>query len=180
MTCYISRLQPELYLAIVDILIQQPWGKAALLRWSGTSTFYRSLLAPYLFQKLPSRNTEDSGASLDFIASSPYASYVQEIYFKGTAPVEGEEGFEDTESIFPDAVRNVLSNLDRFPKLETVQIEFDFDSDNKWPEVGGLFLCRVLDSFLQSLTVVTRPVLLHITFGNQVVFARKYTCLALR
>ena len=113
-----------------------------ILHWSCTSKYFRRLLASYVFKNVILRNKENSGTSLDAIAKHPeLGKYVREVRFVGYAPGDArteDPAFGDTEHILPQNVADLLSNLRRFPNMETLNVEFDYDfSDyNEWEEEG--------------------------------------------
>ena len=113
-----------------------------ILNWSCTSKYFRQLLASYVFKIVTLRNTEKSGASLDTISEHPeFGKHVREVRFVGYAPGDArreDPAFGDCEHILPQRVEDLLSDLRRFPNLETLSVEFnhDFDDYNEWKEEG--------------------------------------------
>ena len=120
-----------------------------LMNWSCTSRYFRSLLAPYIFRKIKLRNDEKSGASVGAVLGGSQGDLVREIYFLGTIPpgmtdpddnneidkplpegfykASDEDEEEDEESItvtLPPVVDGLLSDLSRFPNLESLSIGF--------------------------------------------------------
>ncbi|KAK4692312.1 hypothetical protein P7C71_g4862, partial [Lecanoromycetidae sp. Uapishka_2] len=115
-----------------------------LVHWSCTSSYFRHLLAPYIFKTIRLCNEEKSGVSVTALAKCPYSEYVKELHFIGSAPGDAkckEEAFSDTVAIFPKSVDALLSDLRQFPNLETLSVEFAyrFDDYKEWDE--GLDLC---------------------------------------
>lgn len=121
-----------------------------LINWSCTSSYFRSLLTPYLFKIVRLRNDERSGSSITAIANSEHHKSVKELHFVGSAPGlarREEEAFSDITGIFPNNVNTLLSDLQgSFPNLETLSIEFAYqlDDDNEWEE--GIDLIAVEES----------------------------------
>lgn len=134
-------LQPELLLEIISHVEDGKRWHRDLMCWSNVSSYFRSLLAPYIFTSITLRNKEAIGASINLIAQSEYRHYVKYFYFVGTAPGTYDEGFEDVEGIFPDVVESALANLGRFPNLEKVRIQFAlfFDEDHGFRTFWDLF-----------------------------------------
>lgn len=115
-----------------------------LMPWSCTSSFFRNLLAPYIFKSVELRNEDDCGASLNALAGSQHAHLIKEINYYGSAPTYAGEatedlGFSDTVGILPETVATALSNLRCFPCLELLSIEFSYNFDDM---SEGLDLCR--------------------------------------
>ena len=48
------------------------------------------------------------------------------LYFNGDAPKLAGEDFRYVERVFPPEVANVLSSLSRFPNLQTLILDFNF------------------------------------------------------
>jgi hypothetical protein len=123
-------LRTELQLAIIKYLDQ-----STLRNWSSTCSFDRTLLAPYIFRVLALRNTERSARSADAVARSQNVAHVGEIHCTAADPGDSDydrdegEIFPNTPFVFPEIVHKVLSNLDRFPSLHTVSVDFAFDFD---------------------------------------------------
>ena len=113
-----------------------------LINWSYTSKYFRQFLAPIIFETVTLRNNTRSGETVNLIAQYPtYGSYVKEISFLGTAPGEvrrEEPAFSDTEGILPKNVEEILSDLKRFPRLEALSVEFEYDFNDyeEWDEEG--------------------------------------------
>lgn len=110
-----------------------------LLSWSCASLYFRDLLAPYIFKSIELCNGEKSGTSLIALAKSRHKEYVKELHFIGSAPGDAkieEDAFSDTVAIFPGSVDTILSDLQQFPNLETLSIEFayHFDDHKEWDE----------------------------------------------
>jgi hypothetical protein len=116
----------------------------ALGNWSCTSRHFQSLLAPQFFQSIILRNTEESSITANLVLAK-YGRYIKELRFIATAP-RNEENDEyessDVIAIFPQAVEDVLSNLNQIPELETLCIELDIHADlrgfyaNYWDDLG--------------------------------------------
>jgi hypothetical protein len=121
----LSLLLPELQLLIVDSLRTE---KEVLKNWSCTSKYFCSFLAPYLFESITLRNTEESGVFVDRLITK-YGQCIKEMHFEGLVPGDekGDEAFRDTVNIFPEIVESILSNLSQIPNLETVRVGFPID-----------------------------------------------------
>lgn len=118
--------------------------------WSSTSMSFRNLLAPYIFASVELRNENKCGASLNALATGQHAYLIKEINYYGSAlgganEESGSEGenerksLQSVEDIFPETVGIVLSNLQRFPCLELLSIEFSYTYYDDLPE--GIDLC---------------------------------------
>ena len=126
-----------------------------LMNWSCTSSYFRNLLAPYIFKSIKLRNDEKSGASVDALLKSPHGDLVKEIYFLGAIPPdtadreddneplaegfykESDESGDEEESItitLPPVVDALLSDLHQFSNLESLSIGFTYPSDNPFDE----------------------------------------------
>lgn len=110
-----------------------------LVNWSCTSSYFRDLLAPYIFESVKLQNNDKSGSSLLDLSKSRYNELVKEVHFVGSAPGDARrsnEGYRDTVAIFPEGVNALLSNLRVFPNLETLSIRFDylFNDYSEWEE----------------------------------------------
>jgi len=140
MSCLLTSLATELQQAIIQQL-DRTGDQAALHSWSSTCSFYRSLLAPYLYQSLVLRNYEKSASSVHALANSRYKGCVEEIRYVAegectdvdkwqywTGETRGEfdnsEAVTDPKEVFPDIVHTVLSNLQSFPHLKALSIDF--------------------------------------------------------
>ncbi|MCJ1465221.1 acrosomal vesicle protein 1 [Pseudocyphellaria aurata] len=99
---------PEVQQLIIDELLRSEDLKARreqderiivyydLIEWSCVHSYFRSLLAPYIFKTVKLVNDEKSGASLDAVARSPHCVHVEKLHFIGSTPdqVNGEETHE--------------------------------------------------------------------------------------
>ena len=139
LTSPLLNLHIELQLQIVQYLRDSSTAQNALYNWSSVSSYFRNLLAPFLFSSIILRNTEKSGNSVNLIAQSKYCEYVRHFSFEGTAPGDAEEGFSDVDIIFPQVVENVLTNLGRFSNLEIVRIHFPMGFEAGWEAPWQLF-----------------------------------------
>ncbi len=107
-----------------------------LSSWSCTSSYFRDLLAPYIFKTIKLRNSHQSGSSVLELAKSRYSELVKEVHFVGSAPGNAhsaDEAYRDTAAIFPESVHTVVSDLQVFPNLETLSINFNYQF-NDWSE----------------------------------------------
>lgn len=163
MSTGILLLSPELHLRIIDFILEQPDeedktedGKEketkldersdstehlvpvnlkTLIKLSQTCSAFRALLAPSIYTKLYLTNTKSSADSVKAVAEGPFRDQVTEVLFVGRAPGSEEEGFDDTETVFPEEVENVLKNLnDLFPRLNSLNVGFAYELNDydKW------------------------------------------------
>lgn len=162
----LTSLAKELQFEIMDSVQTLPIGSFdALLNLSSTCSLYRAILAPSLFESITLHNTEKSGASIAAVAKLNLSPHVKVLHYIGSAPgtaegylqegnVDGalEEGFyeeetldEDTPKDFtnllPPIVHSTLANLQCFPNLQSliVEFKFDFDDVDKWDHIEELF-----------------------------------------
>ena len=144
MHCYLINLPAELHLTIVEELLRDQDTKTHandqiekqdeliivyhdLINWSCTCSYFRDMIAPYIFKAAKLVNDEESGSSLNAVSKSPNNVHVKELHFIGSFPGIGHGGkaaFSDTEGIFPRSVDALLCDLQRFPSLERLSIEF--------------------------------------------------------
>ena len=94
---------------------------------ASTFNFYRELILPFSFERVVLRNVVDSGLVINQIACSPRRDLVKKLHFIATAPADEKRySLRSTPRYFPAEVRTVLSQLERFPNLTVVTIEFIF------------------------------------------------------
>lgn len=138
---YLQQLQPELLIEIVNYLENEsgPTPQQDLRSWSSTCSQFRSLIAPLLFKSLTLRNTEKTGNSIDLISKGDNRHHVQNLLIYLTAPGDTEDGFADTEGILPKVIEDIISDLGRFPNLESVRVNFEFDFEGEWEDSWELF-----------------------------------------
>lgn len=137
MKCNLLHLPTELQLQVIKELLGDDDQKENeeeptkvfhdLINWSCTCSFFRGLIAPYIFKTCKLVNQEKSGSSLNAVANGPHNIHVKELYFMG--PAFGNANSEqaaptDTEGIFPRSVDALLCDLQRFPSLEKLSIDF--------------------------------------------------------
>ncbi|KAF1348098.1 hypothetical protein BDV97DRAFT_416227 [Delphinella strobiligena] len=162
----LTSLAKELQFKIMDSVQALPIGSFdALLNLSSTCSLYRIILAPFLFETITLQNTEKSGASIAAVAKRGLSHHVKVLHYiasaPGTAeeaPPEGnvdkalEEELEEEETLdedipkdftnlLPPIVHSTLANLQCFPNLQNliVEFEFDFDDVDKWDQIEELF-----------------------------------------
>lgn len=140
---YLGHLPTEILMKIVEELVVQdeeeystlqylsPDSLILLMNWSSTSSYFRNMFAPYIFQSVELRNEEKCGGSLVALAKGKHACLVKKINFFGSVPIDADENysgiaFSDMIGIFPKTVAEVLSNLQYFSSLETLGIEFSY------------------------------------------------------
>lgn len=107
------------------------------------------LAAATLYRNICLRNGEKSGNSLQAVAKSPWtADLVRELNFE--AHIDLDEVREEqpnplSSQALPSSVVQVLSHLDRFPRLETLTVQFkcgeteELDRDAVAPHVYGIW-----------------------------------------
>ena len=152
MHCNLLQLPAELLRMIIeevrlDDVIKYPLDikpvsiNHSLINWSGTCSYFRDLLAPDVFKSVKLVNHEKSGSSLDTVAKSQHNVHVKELHFIGSALGDAhseEAAFSDTEKIFPCCVDGLISDLQRFPSLERLTLDFDYEFEDtdgfSWPE----------------------------------------------
>jgi hypothetical protein len=121
----LGNLPRELQLGIAEALVDTPNGHAAILEWSCTSSFYRSLLAPYVFETVSLHNDEECASTLLSIRRGPYNEHVKKLVYTGFAHCVSEKyGSHTIHSVYPSLVHFVLSELGQFRCLSTVEIRF--------------------------------------------------------
>ena len=138
-TSSILCLSTELHLCIASFL--NVGCDADLRSWSLTCSFFQSLFVPLLYRRVKLQNTLKVGSSIKAISDGPNRAYLKEMHFVGTAP-SNANGSETDEAPkpFQDVVYDVLSNLSRFPNLESVHIVFPFGFDNEeWEDDFYMF-----------------------------------------
>ena len=124
-----------------------------LVNWSSTSSYFRNLLAPYIFKKVKLRNDDKSGASIDALLKGPHGPLISELYFIGTIldasgnpdrthPLSGPAGLEaarmpeeaqridddlaQTPPMLSASVFNILSDLSQISNLKSLSIGFTY------------------------------------------------------
>lgn len=122
MHCNLLGLSAELQLMIIENLLRDGT-KTDLINWSSTSSYFRNLLAPNIFDSdifktLELSDDENNASSLITVANSPYNVDVKELHFTSFKSVN----FLDCEAILPRSVDALLCDLRRFPSLETLGI----------------------------------------------------------
>jgi hypothetical protein len=144
MASSLGNLPRELQLAIAEALVSSSNGHAAILEWSSTCSFYRSLLAPYVFGTVSLHNDEKCVSALFRIARGPYSEHVKRLVYSGFRNCASDKyDYHTFRSVFPSLVNEVLSELRQFPCLSTVAIRFPSDLYNgpclDHPISGGRF-----------------------------------------
>lgn len=109
------------------------------MNWSCTSSYFRNLIAPYIFRSIKLRNEERSGRAVTALLRTRHASLIRKLYFIGTSrkAIEKDEEAEDEEDKFlgvenslPRIVFALLSNLNQFPSLHSLSIGFRYPFAN--------------------------------------------------
>lgn len=138
MACPFFELPAELHLEITKLL-----PKEDAVRLSSTCASYRNFLAPDIFRTITLDNYRNKRLPAQALANSLYGEHVRRLHFIGHAPVSRRLGiaYVDTEGVFPDSVRTSLSDLELFPNLETLTVEFRFSlsSADSWMTDFRLF-----------------------------------------
>jgi hypothetical protein len=99
-----------------------------------TSSLFRTLLAPNIWEKVTLQNTPESGTFVSELAKSDRARFVKSIEYIAAVPLPdlvvmgGNNHLKTppTGSEVPPEVDHVLSNLSFFPNLDSVNIHFPF------------------------------------------------------
>ncbi|KAI9663873.1 MAG: hypothetical protein M1821_007363 [Bathelium mastoideum] len=144
MTRSLCDLPNELQLAITDFVAIID--RRDILNLSTTCTHFRTLLTPEVFKVVRLQNTEESGLHVQSLADTRKAACVEELHYVGSTRLPNEllEGEEEPEglqqdfynaedddvlidSVLPEVVHSVLSQLSRFPILRTLTIRFSFN-----------------------------------------------------
>ena len=159
MSSLLLTLATELQQEII-LQLDRAGEQETLRSWSCTCSFYRCLLAPYVFRSLILRNYEKSASSVLVLANNQYKNYVEELHYTAegectdvfkwrywTGETRGGFDFKTVtgpREVFPDIVHLVLSQLHIFPRLKTLSIEFpvNLKHDNSnlsayWDEFDG-------------------------------------------
>jgi hypothetical protein len=89
----------------------------------------RRLAAGMLYRNICLRNDDKSGNSLQAVAKSPWtANLVRELNFEAIIDLDDVREEEEPNPLpsqaLPSSVAEVLSHLDRFPRLETLTVQF--------------------------------------------------------
>jgi hypothetical protein len=141
MALYLEGLATEIQLEIADILSRRSDGHRDVCEWSSTCSFYRTLLAPYVFETVSLRNDEACATTVLRIAQGPYSKHVKNLVYTGFASEFVSDGcdFLDSQTIdtvFPSLVDGILSGLQQFPSLSSLDIRIPTDED-KWCVIDG-------------------------------------------
>jgi hypothetical protein len=86
------------------------------------------MLLPTIYKDIVLRNNAESATRVASIISK-YAHHAERLYFVGSAPGDKDDDFSDTEKVFPDEVANILSDLSKFPNLQSLGVEFELGID---------------------------------------------------
>jgi hypothetical protein len=100
----------------------------------------RKLAAPTLYRCVRLRNDSESGESLKAVGNCQWAAgFVRELNFEGNTTIEDEweEPMPLSEEDFPSSVEEVLSHLERFPKLEVLTVQFKLGETEEEDEEGA-------------------------------------------
>lgn len=103
------------------------------MNWSSTSSYFRNLLAPYIFKTVKLINNDKSATSLDALANGTRNALVKELYFISPALGDAhshskESAFLYTNGILSRTAEALLYDLQRFPSLERLSVRFGYDS----------------------------------------------------
>lgn len=106
----------------------EPLTNQAIVHLSRCCKTLREVVAPTLFCKLRLRNNVKSGRSVQAVASSPWASRVQELHFEALMTIgvdaDNNEDVDLHRGDYPSSVHEILSHLEQFPRLETLTVRF--------------------------------------------------------
>jgi hypothetical protein len=124
MSLSLRNLPVELQLLIVDDLIELGC-MSALLEWSRTCSFYRHILAPYLFRSATFINTEERVPDLLSFSDGKYGHLVESLIFRTSFPDRSDNTnvLEQIANVFPAGAFKLLAGLPRFPKLKELTID---------------------------------------------------------
>lgn len=128
-----------------------------LMNWSCTASYYRDLLAPYIFESVKIRNTEASGRSVMALSKSSHSKHVKKLLYVGWTSGEAEdsdseEGCLDTSSFLSEDTSSILSKLSCFPSLEALSIQFPYSYSDytDWDEELDLTNSEEPDDVVRS------------------------------
>ena len=121
------KLPVELHWFIVEYLcgFDEYYDLHSSTTLSQTCTFYRSLLAPSLFQRVTLHNTMSSGNSINAIAQGPCQVLVKELRYETLSLFQARAKRLTLGHIFPESVDMVLSNLWRFSNLQSISVRIN-------------------------------------------------------
>jgi hypothetical protein len=119
MASFLQNLPRELQLEIADSVANSSNGHAAILEWSCACSFYRTLLAPYVFKTVSLHNDEKSASTLLGIARGRYNEHVKSLVYSGITQCPHKAS-----PMFPSLVNDLLSQLRQFACLNSVTIRF--------------------------------------------------------
>ena len=117
------------------------------MNWSCTSSYFRNLLAPYVFKSVKLRNDEKSGESVSALLKGPFGALIRELYFIGTIPPEAaketdeanEKSYEASNITLPPIVSSILSDLRQFPSLDALSMGFTYPyADSPFDDYYGV------------------------------------------
>jgi hypothetical protein len=101
---------------------------------------FRKLVAPFQYRRLRLRNNDKSGELLKAVGGcQSSASFVRELNVEGNTIIDDDESEDPVplaDEDFPSSVEEVLSHLDRFPKLETLTVQFKLGETEEDDEEG--------------------------------------------
>ena len=149
MCCNLLDLLIELYLKIIQEIIRnkhidahtgkqdKPIGISFdLVYWSSRYLCFCNLLALGIFKTVKLVNDKNNDSSLNVLAKSLHNIYVKELHFLDfslKSIYSKEFIFSDIEETLASSVNELLCDLQQFPRLEKVSIEFKFNSlDLSW------------------------------------------------
>ncbi|MCJ1261167.1 hypothetical protein MMC22_001031 [Lobaria immixta] len=155
MHCHLLDLPVELQLKIVQELVRGEYFDTDkesqdepikfyldLIPWSSTCSFFRNLLASDIFKAVTLVNDEESGSSVNAVSKSQHNVHVKELHFIG-CPLKSahsdEVTFPDAEGTLARSVNELLCDLERFPSLEKLSVEFEFNFWNlSWSDAAEI------------------------------------------
>jgi hypothetical protein len=117
---------------------QPPLTHRDILNVSRVNRDFRTIALPFLFKTVTLHNTEASARSLQALAASPYARFVQRLDYTAVVDFpehrtyitpEFQQKYAPRPEDFPPEVEDALSHLSRFTNLDTIIVEFPWDED---------------------------------------------------
>ncbi|KAF9524742.1 hypothetical protein CPB83DRAFT_909739 [Crepidotus variabilis] len=131
-------LSDEMRLAITNLLASEKQND--LLNLSSTCRSYRAFLSPNIFTKVILRNDNESGLAMQRFLRSENKTYAKELHYKGVAAippdhinmvdVDAEEQLDEPDTVFSGPTREVLRDLEQFPNLERLIVEFPWTEED--------------------------------------------------
>ena len=99
---------------------------SALINLSRTCTLFYNTLSPHLFESVTLRNTVQSAAAIEFLSTTGRRAHVKTLHFQAEGPGDRDDNHNDVGGVFPEETSALLCNLRKFPKVETLIVDFMF------------------------------------------------------